>query len=171
MKPKENINDDVVFEIELIKLVEINIDYILMLVKEYAKDGNKDKEILVSIDKAVNSSMNLRSKLQLIHDFIKTVTPQTELDGDWKKFIEEQRAKDLETIITEEKLKKEETLKFIENSFRDGLIKTTGTDIDSILPPISRFGGGGNRAEKKKKVIEKLMEFFEKYLELFYSNN
>ena len=88
MKPKENINDDVVFEIELIKLVEINIDYILMLVKEYAKDGNKDKEILVSIDKAVNSSMNLRSKLQLIHDFIKTVTPQTEIDGDWKKFIE-----------------------------------------------------------------------------------
>ena len=168
---KENINDDIIFEIELIKQVEINIDYILMLVKKYQKDGNKDKEILVSIDKAVNSSINLRSKLQLIHDFIKTVTPQTEIDGDWKKFIEEQRAKDLENIIIEEKLKKEETINFIENSFRDGLIKTTGTDIDSILPPISRFGGGGNRAEKKKKVIEKLMEFFEKYLELFYSNN
>ncbi|MDU4750366.1 MAG: type I restriction endonuclease subunit R [Clostridium butyricum] len=165
---KENINDDIVFEIELIKQVEINIDYILMLVKQYQKDGNKDKEILVSIDKAVNSSMNLRSKLQLIHDFIKTVTPHTEVDGEWRKFIEQQRENDLAEIINDEKLKNDETRKFIENSFRDGSLKTTGTDIDGILPPISRFGGGGNRAEKKKKVIEILSLYFEKYFELFY---
>lgn len=167
---KENINDDIVFEIELIKQVEINIDYILMLVKKYQQDGNKDKEILVSINKAANSSMNLRSKMQLIHDFIKTVTPQTEVDNEWRKFIEQQRDNDLAAIINDEKLKKEETYKFVENSFRDGALKTTGTDIDLILPPVSRFGGGGgNRAEKKKQVIEKLNEYFEKYLELFYS--
>lgn len=166
---KENINDDIIFEIELIKQVEINIDYILMLVKQYQKDGNKDKEILVSIDKAVNSSMNLRSKLQLIHDFIKTVTPQTEVDDEWRKFIEQQRENDLAVIIKDEKLKSDETYKFIENSFRDGSLKTTGTDIDSILPPISRFGGCGNRAEKKKKIIEILSLYFEKYFELFYS--
>lgn len=166
---KENINNDIVFEIELIKQVEINIDYILMLVKKYQADGNNDKEILVSIDKAVNSSMNLRSKLQLIHEFINTVTPQTEIDGEWKKFVEEQRENELLEIIKQEKLKKDETCKFIENSFRDGVIKTTGTDIDAILPPISRFGGGGNRTEKKKTVIEKLLAYFEKYYELFYS--
>lgn len=166
---KENINDDIVFEIELIKQVEINIDYILILVKQYQRCGNKDKEILVSINKAVNSSMNLRSKLQLIHDFIKTVTPQTEVDVEWRKFIEEQRENELAVIINNEKLKNDETHKFIENSFRDGSLKTTGTDIDSILPPISRFGGGGNRMEKKKKVIEILNLYFEKYFELFYS--
>lgn len=164
---KENINDDIEFEIELIKQVEINIDYILMLVKKYQEDGKKDKEILVSIDKAINSSINLRSKIQLIQNFIKTVTPSTEVDGEWRKFVEQQRQNDLKQIISEEKLKVEETQKFIDNSFRDGILKTTGTDIDAIMPPVSRFGVG-NRAEKKKKVIGKLKLFFEKYLELFY---
>lgn len=164
---KENINDDIEFEIELIKQVEINIDYILLLVKKYQEDGNKDKEILVSIDKAINSSMNLRSKLQLIQDFIKTVTPNTEVDAEWRQFVEEQRENDLLEIITEEKLKVDETHKFVNNSLRDGMLKTTGTDIDAIMPPVSRFGGG-NRAEKKKQVIDRLKLYFEKYMELFY---
>lgn len=164
---KENINDDIEFEIELIKQVEINIDYILLLVKKYQEDGNKDKEILVSIDKAINSSMNLRSKLQLIQDFIKTVTPHTEVDAEWRQFVEEQRENDLLEIITEEKLKVDETHKFVNNSLRDGILKTTGTDIDAIMPPVSRFGGG-NRAEKKKQVIDRLKLYFEKYMELFY---
>lgn len=68
-------------------------------------------------------------------------------------------------LITDEKLKEEETRKFIDNSFRDGALKTTGTDIDKILPPVSRFGGG-NRQEKKQGVITKLLGFFEKYLGL-----
>ena len=164
---KENINDDIEFEIELIKQVEINIDYILLLVKKYQEDGNKDKEILVSIDKAINSSINLRSKLQLIQDFIKTVTPQMEVDDEWRRFVEAQRENDLMEIIAEEKLKVEETHKFVENSLRDGILKTTGTDIDAIMPPVSRFGGG-NRAEKKKQVIDRLRAYYEKYLELFY---
>ena len=48
------------------------------------------------------------------------------------------------------------------NAFRDGAIRTTGTDIDKILPAVSRFSGS-NRQEKKKTVIEKLKGFFEKY--------
>ncbi len=68
----------------------------------------------------------------------------------------------MQTIITEEKLKPEDTRKFIENAFRDGEIKTAGTDIDKLMPPVSRFGGGG-RAKKKQGVIDKLKAFFEKY--------
>ena len=162
---KENINDDVVFEIELVKQVEINIDYILMLVKKYQHEGNQNKEIVVSIEKAVNSSMNLRSKMELIRNFLSRINAQTEVDGDWKKFVDEQRENDLVVIIEEEKLKMEETHKFIDNSFRDGVLKTTGTDIDVIMPAVSRFGGG-NRAEKKKRVIDRLMAYYEKYVEL-----
>ena len=162
---KENINDDVVFEIELVKQVEINIDYILMLVKKYQQEGNQNKEIVVSIEKAVNSSMNLRSKMELIRNFLSRINAQTEVDGDWKKFVDEQRENDLVVIIEEEKLKMEETHKFIDNSFRDGVLKTTGTDIDVIMPAVSRFGGG-NRAEKKKRVIDRLMAYYEKYVEL-----
>ena len=162
---KENIHEDIVFEIELVKQVEINIDYILMLVKKYQQDGNQNKEIVVTIEKAVNSSMNLRSKKELIRNFLARVNAQTEVDGDWKKFVDEQREQDLVVIIDEEKLKADETHKFVDNSFRDGVLKTTGTDIDDILPAVSRFGGG-NRVEKKKRVIDRLIAYFEKYLEL-----
>ncbi len=162
---KENINDDIVFEIELVKQVEINIDYILLLVKKYQQEGDQNKEIVVTIEEAVNSSMNLRSKIELIRNFLSRINVQTEVDGDWKKFVDEQRENDLEIIIREEKLKAEETHKFIDNSFRDGVLKTTGTDIDVIMPAVSRFGGG-NRAEKKKRVIDRLMAYYEKYMEL-----
>ena len=165
---KEDIHDDVVFEIELVKQIEVNIDYILMLVKQYQQDGNQDKEIVVSIEKAVDSSMNLRSKRELIRNFLERVNAQTDVDGDWMKFVDEQRENDLAVIISEEKLKAEQTYRFVDNSFRDGVLKTTGTDIDAIMPAVSRFGGG-NRAEKKKRVIDRLMVYFEKYLDLVYS--
>ncbi|MCR6544980.1 type I restriction endonuclease subunit R [Dehalobacterium formicoaceticum] len=162
---KENINDDIIFEIELIKQIEVNIDYILMLVAKYHESNCTDKEILAAIDKAVSSSIELRSKKELIEGFISRVNTSTQVDNDWRKFVEEQKESDLAALITDEKLKEEETRRFIGNSFRDGALKTTGTDIDKILPPVSRFGGG-NRQEKKQGVIAKLFGFFEKYLGL-----
>ena len=162
---KESINDDIIFEIELIKQVEINIDYILMKVAEYCKSNKKDKEILIDIKKAINSSIELRSKKELIEGFIDRVNSSKNVTDDFKKFVREEKEKDLEKVIEEEKLKPEETKKFIDNSLRDGTLKTTGTDIDKLLPPVSRFGGG-NRAEKKLGVIEKLKVFFDKYLGL-----
>ena len=162
---KESINDDIIFEIELIKQVEINIDYILMKVAEYYKSNKKDKEILIDIKKAINSSIELRSKKELIEGFIDRVNSSKNVTDDFKKFVREEKEKDLEKVIEEEKLKPEETKKFIDNSLRDGTLKTTGTDIDKLLPPVSRFGGG-NRIEKKLGVIEKLKGFFDKYLGL-----
>lgn len=162
---KENINDDIIFEIELIKQVEINIDYILMKVAEYYKSNKKDKEILIDIKKAIDSSIELRSKKELIEGFIDRVNSSKNITDDFKKFVREEKEKDLEKVIEEEKLKPEETKKFIDNSLRDGTLKTTGTDIDKLLPPVSRFGGG-NRIEKKLGVIEKLKGFFDKYLGL-----
>ena len=162
---KENINDDIEFEIELIKQVEVNIDYILMLVAKYHESNCKDKEILADISKAVSASIQLRSKKDLIDGFIASVNADTNVDDDWKTFVNEQREKDISTLITEERLKDEEARKFIDNAFRDGLLRTTGTDIDKIMPPVSRFGGG-NRAEKKNGIIAKLTVFFEKYLGL-----
>ena len=162
---KENINDDIEFEIELIKQVEVNIDYILMLVAKYHESNCQDKEILANITKAVNASIQLRSKKDLIDSFVASVNADTNVDDDWKTFVREQKEKDISTLITEERLKDEEARKFIDNAFRDGLLRTTGTDIDKIMPPVSRFGGG-NRAEKKNGIIAKLTVFFEKYLGL-----
>ncbi|MDY4884003.1 MAG: type I restriction endonuclease subunit R [Anaerovibrio sp.] len=158
-----DIIDDIVFEVELIKQIEINIDYILMLVKKYHDSNGEDKEILITIRKAINASPELRSKKQLVEDFIANVN---EMDDDvmseWHGFVARQREADLSAIIAEEKLKPEETRKFLENSFRDGEVKTVGTDIDKLMPPVSRFGSG-NRKKKKQGIIDKLKAFFEKY--------
>ncbi len=159
---KEVVNDDIIFETELIRQVEINIDYILLLVKNYHESNCKNKEILVNISKAVSASMHLRSKRELIEDFVASVNTDTDVDEAWEAYVKQRKQDDLDAIIASENLKADETARFVENAFRDGAIRTTGTDIDKILPAMSRFGGG-NRQEKKKTVIEKLKGFFEKY--------
>lgn len=160
---KEDITDDIVFEIELIRQIEINIDYILMLVKKYHDSNCDDKEILVTIQKAVDASPELRSKKQLIETFIAGINDVDDVMAEWHGFVAVEREKELTQIIQEEKLKEPETRKFLENAFRDGEIKTTGTDIDKLMPPVSRFGGGGARAKKKQNVIDKLKGFFERF--------
>ena len=162
---RENINDDIQFEMELIRQVDINIDYILMLVEKYHAKNCEDQEILASIDRAIDSSIQLRSKKELIHGFINTMNAATVVERDWHTFVAQQKEEDLGEIIQTEKLKPEETKRFLDNSFRDGSLKTTGTDIDKLMPPVSRFGGGGGkRAAKKQGIIAKLASFFEKYL-------
>ena len=162
---KESINDDVVFEIELIQQIEVNIDYILMLVAKYHESNCTDKSILTTIDKAINSTIQLRSKKQLVERFIEQVNTSTNVEDDWRTFVNTQKDIDLTSVIDEESLKPEETRRFVDNAFRDGVLKTTGTDIDRILPPVSRFVAHG-RATKKQSVIDKLLRFFEKYFGL-----
>ena len=159
---KEDITDDVVFEVELIRQVEINIDYILMLVKKYHDTHCDDKEVLITIRKAIDASPELRSKKQLIETFIAGVNDVDDVMAEWNTYVSEQREKELAKIIQEEKLKEPETRKYLANAFRDGEIKTVGTDIDKLMPPVSRFGGVG-RAQKKQGVIDKLKSFFDKF--------
>lgn len=158
----KDITDDVVFEIELIRQIEINIDYILMLVKKYHDTHCEDKEVLITINKAIDASPELRSKKVLIENFIAGINEVDDVMAEWHDFVAEHREEDLNAIITEEKLKPQDTRKYMENAFRDGEIKISGTEIDKLMPPISRFGGG-DRAKKKQNVIDKLKSFFEKY--------
>ena len=161
-KETESIKDDIVFEMELVKQVEVNIDYILMLVSKYHKTNCKDKEILGSINTAINSSLAFRSKKELIEGFIDSINVNNDIYKDWTAFVKEQKEHDLETLIEEENLNSEETRKFLDNSFRDGEVKTTGTDIEKILPPMRRFGGD-NKTKRRQTIIEKISKFFEKY--------
>ena len=157
-----DVTNDIVFEIELIKQIEINIDYILLLVKQYHAEHCENKEILVTIKKAVDASPELRSKKKLIETFITSVNGAEDIITEWNNFVSKQREKDLNRLITDERLNSAEARKFLENAFRYGEVKIVGTDINKILPPMSRFGGG-NRTAKKQTVIEKIQKFFEKY--------
>ncbi|MEI6753856.1 MAG: type I restriction endonuclease subunit R [Paludibacter sp.] len=162
----ENVNDDIVFEMELIKQVEINIDYILQLIRKYHDGHLKDKEIVISIAKAIDSSVELRNKKDLIEKFIDSLTPDTNVDDDWHTFVDAKKLEELDSIITEENLDKDETYKFINNAFRDGFVQSTGTSIAKVLPPVSRFSPTGDRTKKRDTVLEKLSAFFSKFWDI-----
>jgi type I restriction enzyme, R subunit len=167
---KESINEDIVFEIELIKQVEINVDYILMLVQKWREvrgDGS-DKEIqaAATIRRAIDSSITLRNKKDLILAFVDRVSATGEIDEEWMAFIDEARHAELDEIINEEGLKPVETKAFVERAFRDGAIPVTGTAVTEILPPASRFSGQGNHGEKKQRVLARLGAFFERFFGL-----
>ena len=134
----------------------------MILVQKYHDTHCNDKEILISIKKAVESSPEMRSKKALIENFISNINDVDDVMTEWRSFIAEEKEKELVNIITSENLKETETRKFIEDSFKNGSVKTTGTDIEKILPPTSRFGGG-NRDQKKQSVISKILAFFERF--------
>ncbi|WP_404446200.1 type I restriction endonuclease subunit R [Microbacterium marinum] len=165
---KELINDDVVFEIELVKQVEINVDYILMLVQKYRSqhgDG-EDKEIRAEISRAVDASPTLRNKKDLIEAFVDSVSVDGAIDEEWQAFIAAKREAELEAIIADERLRADATHAFIETAFRDGALRTTGTAITKVLPPTSRFAPDGGHGDKKQRVVEKLGTFFERFFRL-----
>ena len=162
----ENVNDDIVFEMELIKQVEINIDYILMLIRKYKDSNLTDKEVIVSINKAIDSSIDLRNKKELIEKFVASLTPTSDIDDAWNQYVKEQKKAELERIITEESLKPEETINFINNSFKNGEIQAAGTAFASILPPVSRFSPTGERTLKKETVLEKLKKYFDRFFDI-----
>ncbi|MEI2819497.1 MAG: type I restriction endonuclease subunit R [Marmoricola sp.] len=167
---KESITDDLVFEIELIKQVEINVDYILMLVEKWreARGNGSDKEMsaLQDIQRSVNSSPTLRNKSDLIIDFVDGVSATGDIDADWRAFIESRRTAELEAIITAENLHADETKTLIDRAFREGALPTLGTAITNVLPPTSRFSSAGTHSEKKHRVVALLAEFFERFFGL-----
>jgi type I restriction enzyme R subunit len=165
---KELINDDIVFEIELIKQVEINVDYILMLVDKHRKergDGD-DREVRAEITRAIDASPSLRNKKDLIEAFVDRVSAGGEIDEEWATYVATQRAAELQKIIDEESLRPDETREFIERAFRDGSIRSTGVAITRVLPPVSRFSEDGGHGQKKQRVLAKLGEYFERFFGL-----
>ncbi len=163
---KENIIDDVVFEMELIKQIEINIDYILGLIKQYHEDHTKNRELLLDINKAIDSSVELRNKKDLINQFISSLDVHSVVDDDWQKFMEEKKIEELEQIIASEGLDHDATYTFVRNAFRDGNVATTGTAISKVLPPVSRFSPTGERSQKRESVLSKLTSFFERFFDI-----
>ena len=135
-----------------------------MLVEKFRASHGKDKTIIANIRTAINSSIELRSKKELIEGFIENINVSSSVGEDWKRYVSERKEADLADLIQQERLKPEEARKFIDNAFRDGALKTIGADIQAIMPPASPFNK--KSGEKKKGIIERIKVFFEKYLGL-----
>lgn len=161
---QESISDDIEFEMELVKHVQINIRYILQLVQQYHDSNCEDVEIIVRLRKEMDASPDMRDKRDLIEKFIAQMTPDGSGDvGDkWEAYIEQEKKEQLDAIITEENLKPKETEEFMQRAFADGYITETGTGIAKILPPTNPFLP--ESGEKKQTVIEKLKAYLVKFL-------
>ena len=165
---KEAINEDVVFEIELIKQVEINVDYILLLVEKHraALGDGDDKEVRAEISRAVDASPSLRNKKDLIEDFVDSISATSAVDAEWLAFVAARREAELTEIIAAEHLHEDATRAYIDGAFRDGSLSTSGTALMRVLPPISRFAPDDAHQLTKQRVIARLTAFFERFLGL-----
>ena len=169
-REKTDVSEDVVFEMELIKSIDVNIDYILGLVKKYHDTNMEDKEILVTIQKTIMASPDLRNKKDLIMSFIESLNQNSDVYKDFETFMNSKKKEELDKIIKEENLNRAETYKFIKKSFEQGKVETNGTEVSEILPPMNMFTPRNDRQEKKNKVIDKLLEFFDKFFSITNNN-
>lgn len=160
---KEIINDDIVFEAELVKQIEVNIDYILELVAKYHDGHMKDKSILADIDRTIMASPDLRSKKDLIDSFIDTLASGADVQRDWKAYIEEKKQEEFDRIVREERLKVGPAERFIADCITEGYIDTDGTRIVSLLPPVSRFGPSNAYEQMKNRVVDRFRQYFDRF--------
>lgn len=152
---------DVEFHIDLLKTEEVNLDYILALILEKAKEqGTNNETLKEEIRRLIRSSLGTRAKEELIIEFINR-TDLTRFDKNedileafyaYAKIEKEQKINEL---ITEENLK-EKSKKFIEKSISRGYVSQSGTELDDVLPPVGRRGGA--REVKKQSVLSKLKD-------------
>jgi len=164
---KESIIQDLIFEIELVKQVEINVDFILILIRGLqGASASENKEIKAKINKTVLSSFSLRSKKDLIERFIETINNDSDVEGQWKKFVEQAKAEELGKIISDENLNPSETTEFINKAFADGELKSAGTAVTKLLPAKNMFSPSYEHSLQKSMVIEKLKAFFDRFSNL-----
>lgn len=163
---KLNVVEDIIFEMELVSNFEVNVDYILNLIKKYHESNMENKEILISIKKAVMASPDLRNKIDLIEEFIDKLNVKSNVYDDFNAFMNSKKKEELDKIIGEENLDKDKTYEFVKRAFENGRVETTGTELSSILPSMSRFSANKERTKKKESVIEKLINFFEKFFSI-----
>ena len=163
---KVDINDDLVFEIELIKQVDINIDYIIALIEKHRAKKDKDKsELMVQIQKAIGASPMLRNKKDLIEEFVRRYAMDREVSQQWAKYVEEQAHRQLDMLIKEEELVPDATVDFMRHSFQIGEVERNGDRITKCLKPLSLFDN--SRAANKKHVLDRLCEWFDRFFDIF----
>ena len=161
---KEPIADDLVFEMELVKQVDINVDYVLMLVEHHRgeKGDGEDREIPVDIVRALASSPTLRGKRDLIEEFYRRVSLDGDVPTEFEAFIAARRESELAAIIEAERLR-EGAREFAYESLCEGYVSDEGTGLSSILPPMRRFGAGAGREAVRVRVLEALRAWVERF--------
>ncbi|OOQ06771.1 type I restriction endonuclease subunit R [Helicobacter pylori] len=167
-RDKEEINDDLIFEIELIKQVEVNIDYILTLIEEFAKEDDLEIQgVKTQIEPILNSSIELRNKRDLIMGFIDKYNKDEEVHAYFQNYIHQKREEEFQNIIEENRLNEEKAYSFMQHAFSGGEINFSGTEFPEIIEEkVSRFDKNSRYQEMKEKVAASLSRFFHRFCDL-----
>lgn len=176
--PGVNINDDLVFEMELVADLDVSVAYIIALAERYARKNGQDKLLRGEIRRAVDSSVNLRSKKELVEAFLDKLNAATDVEAEWRDHVAESFHADLGDLVREERLNPEKTRDFIESALQnadldaspESNVSDAGLALDALLPKISRFAApkaGPDRNAVKKRVLAKLRALFEKFKGIF----
>ncbi|MHB1731836.1 MAG: type I restriction endonuclease subunit R [Ferrimicrobium acidiphilum] len=173
---QEVIDEDIVFELELVKQIEINVDYILLLVERWLMDHQGDIDppsrdaFAERVQHAVDASPSLRNKSDLIMEFVRSVSTGDTIDTEWQELVIRKQKEELDAIIARENLKPAETRKLIARALKEGSVPATGTAITNIIQPTSRFLSEGALAEYKDRVFAGLSAFVERFHQLGFSD-
>ncbi|GAB7568960.1 MULTISPECIES: type I restriction endonuclease subunit R, EcoR124 family [Gemella] len=154
---------NVEFQIDLLKTDEINLDYILALILEKSKENEDVENLKAEVRRAIRSSLDTRAKENLIMEFIsKTKLSELKNTDDilekFYMFARKEKENKIKSLVEEEKLK-EGAMRFITKSIDNGYVEYAGDELDRIIPPTSRRGGG--REKKKESVLEKIRKIVE----------
>jgi type I restriction enzyme R subunit len=158
--------DDVVFEIDLLKSQEINLDYILELIFDSNKKTKDKSELIDEIRRVIRASIGNRAKESLVLDFIN----ETDLDDikekatiidDFYAYAKVKQKKEASELITEESLNEEAAKRYISTSLKREYASENGTELNSILPKMSPLNS--QYLIKKQSVFEKIVSFVEKF--------
>lgn len=161
--------DDVVFEVDLLKSQEIDVDYILELVFEHNKK-TKDKETLIDeIRRIIRSSIGNRAKESLIVDFINetdldSIRDKASIIAAFYSYAQEKLKEEAATLIREENLNNEAAKRYIQTSLKRKYASENGTDLNDILPKMSPLNP--HYLAKKQGVFQKIVAFIEKFKEV-----
>ncbi|HBS5762844.1 HsdR family type I site-specific deoxyribonuclease [Klebsiella pneumoniae] len=166
-KEKSTIDwDDVVFEVDLLKSQEINLDYILELIFEHNKKNKSKGELVEEVRRVIRASLGNRAKESLVVDFIN----QTDLDqiGDkasvietFFSFAQAEQLREVEELIGSENLNEEAAKRYIATSLKREFASDNGTELNAVLPKMSPLNP--RYLAKKLSVFQKIASFVEKF--------
>ena len=122
---------------------------------------------MVQIQKAIGSSPLLRNKKELIEEFVRRYATDREVSQQWAKYVSDQAQRQLDELIEDEKLNPEQTVEFMRHSFHIGEVERNGDRITKCLPPLPLFAPNNQYATVKKRVLDRLCEYFDRFYDIY----
>lgn len=158
--------DDVVFEIDLLKSQEINLDYILELIFEHNKKTKDKASLIEEIRRIIRASIGNRAKESLVVDFINetnldTIQDKANIIDSFYKYAQHRQKMEATELITEENLNEEEAKRYIRTSLKREFASENGTELNAILPKMSPLNP--QYLTKKQSVLQKISAFVDKF--------